>query len=48
MIDKDEYAELINKIVIAQGETLRLITWAKKLYEDLEPLKRLLIMEENK
>lgn len=45
---KEEEADLINKIAIAQGELIRLVVWAKRLYNDLEPLKRLLILEENK
>ena len=47
-MDRDDEADLINKIVIAQGELLRLMIWAKRLYNDLEPLKRLLILDENK
>ena len=47
-MNKDEEADLINKLVIVQGELLRLIIWAKRLYNDIEPLKRLLILDENK
>ena len=47
-MNKDEEADLINEIVIAQGELLRLMIWAKRLYTDLEPLKKLLILDENK
>jgi len=45
---RDEEADLINKLVIVQGELLRLIIWAKRLYNDIEPLKRLLILDENR
>ena len=45
---RDEEADLINEIVIAQGELLRLMIWAKRLYTDLEPLKKLLILDENR
>lgn len=42
MIDK---ADILNKIVIAQGEIQRIIIWLSRLYGDLEELKKLMISE---
>ena len=39
-MNRDEKADLINKIVASQGELQRLMIWASRLFDDLEKLKR--------
>ena len=38
-MNKEQKADLINKIVVSQGELQRLMIWASRLFDDLEKLK---------
>lgn len=44
-MDKESICDLLNKVIIAQGESQRVIIWLSRFYEDLEKLKRELIAE---
>jgi len=45
MMNREQKADLINRIVVSQGELQRLMIWASRLFDDLEKLKREVMIE---
>ena len=44
-MNREQKADLINRIVASQGELQRLMIWASRLFDDLEKLKREVMVE---
>ena len=47
MTDHEKTVDMINKVVIAQGEIQRIMIWLSRLHKDLQEFEKKLIMDRN-
>jgi hypothetical protein len=47
MTDYEKTVDMINKVVIAQGEIQRIMIWLSRLHKDLQEFEKELIIERN-
>jgi len=45
-MESNEKVDLLNKIIATQGDLQRLMIWASRLFDDLEKLKREVMLED--